>query len=403
MTVRVLHVLDHSIPLLSGYAIRTLSILGAQRRLGWETFHLTSSKHPGSQALSEDVDGWHFFRTPGAERASIIPGVAALTVMRRLERRLATVASELKPAILHAHSPVLNAIPAIRVGRRLGIPVVYEVRAFWEDAAVDQGTARAGGPRYRLTQYLETLALRRVQHVFTICEGLRGDILTRGVEPGRVTVIPNSVDLESLVPKRTADDTLRHTLGLSGCIVLGYFGSFHAYEGLGLLLDALPALSEHHPVRVMLVGEGPQEQALRERARRLGVTDKVIFTAHVPHSEIPRYYDLLDLAIYPRRAMRLTDLVTPIKPLEAMALQTLVVASDVGGHRELIRDGETGHLFRAGDVAALTDKVLTLLRERERWPQTLARARTFVETERSWSHTVRGYVEPYRRTIGLPD
>jgi len=189
MKHRILHVLDHSIPLHSGYTFRTLSILREQRALGWETFHLTTPKHRGGAAAEEDVDGWHFFRTTGTAFASRIPGVAELLLMRRIERRLEEVARKVRPNILHAHSPVLNAIPALRVGRKLGIPVVYEVRAFWEDAAVDHGTAREDGLRYRLTRSLETYALRRADHVTTICEGLRNDIVARGIPAAKVTVI----------------------------------------------------------------------------------------------------------------------------------------------------------------------------------------------------------------------
>ena len=171
MSLRILHVIDHSIPLHSGYTFRTLSILREQRKLGWETFHLTSSKQINCDVLEENVDGWHFYRTPAAP-VSQLPGLAEIALMRKLERRLQQVAEQLRPNIIHAHSPVLNALPALRVGKRLGIPVVYEVRAFWEDAAVDHGTTLEGSLRYRLTHWLETRALKRADHVFTICKGL---------------------------------------------------------------------------------------------------------------------------------------------------------------------------------------------------------------------------------------
>ena len=181
MTLRVLHVLDHSLPLHSGYTFRTLSILREQRKLGWETFHLTSPKQGGTNDGEERADGWHFYRTPGKISTAGLPGMAEVALMQQLERRIESVACEVKPHILHAHSPVLNALPALRVGKRLGIPVVYEVRAFWEDASVDHGTTTEGSLRYRLTRSLETRALKRAHHVFTICEGLRGDIVARGI------------------------------------------------------------------------------------------------------------------------------------------------------------------------------------------------------------------------------
>ena len=396
MSLRVLHVLDHSIPLHSGYTFRTLALLREQRRLGWQTFHVTSPKHVGASELEESVDGWDFHRTPAAAGTSSVPGLNEWALMRQLERRLTEVAQKVKPNILHAHSPVLNALPALRVGKRLGIPVVYEVRAFWEDAAVDHGSTSEGSLRYRLTRRLETHALHRAQHVFTICEGLRSDIVARGIDSCKVTVIPNAVDVNAFEPGGVADATLKTILGLDGATVVGFIGSFYAYEGLDLLLDALPALLKSRPeLRVLLVGGGPQDAALKAQAQRLGVAGQVVFTGRVPHAQVQRYYDLVDVLAYPRHSMRLTELVTPLKPLEAMAQGRLLVASDVGGHKELIRHGETGWLFRAGSASALADAVLELLKQREQWPHLRAAGRQFVESQRNWARSVSHYVPAY--------
>lgn len=386
MSLRVLHVLDHSIPLHSGYSFRTLSILREQRRLGWETFHLTGPKQNSGSLFEETAEGWHFHRTPVSKPGLLrLPGLAELALMRRLESRLIDLARQVRPHIIHAHSPVLNAIPALRVGRKLGIPVAYEVRAFWEDAAVDHGTTTEGSLRYRLTRSLETWAMRRAAHVFTICEGLRGDIAARGIAPNKITVIPNAVDIEAFAQGRGVDGVLKAGLGLKGALVLGFIGSFYAYEGLDLLLDALPALLVQQPlVRVLLVGGGPQLNALKTQVQSLGLQDKVVFAGRVPHADVPRYYDLIDVLTYPRHSMRLTELVTPLKPLEAMALGRLLVASDVGGHRELIRHAETGILFQAGSAAALTAALGSLLDSRDSWPGLRSAARKFVEAERHW-------------------
>jgi PEP-CTERM/exosortase A-associated glycosyltransferase len=403
--VRVLHILDHSIPLHSGYTFRTLSILREQGRLGWETSHLTGPKQGNAQSLEESVDGWHFFRTPHeGTRLAALPAAAELTMMMALTRRLQAVAEQVRPQLLHAHSPVLNAIPALRVGRRLGIPVLYEVRAFWEDAAVDHGSTRDGAPRYRLTRALETYALKRADAVATICEGLRSDIVARGVDERKITVVPNAVDVERFTVSREPDETLRRRLDLDGATVLGFIGSFYAYEGLALLLEALPKILAADPrVRVVLVGGGPEESRLKQITARLALEDKVRFAGRVPHDEVHRYYDLIDVLAYPRMPIRLTELVTPLKPLEAMAQGCLIVASDVGGHRELIRDLETGILFKAGDVEALATTVIGLLAERQRWPQLRAAARGFVEAERNWASSVGRYRRPYYRLTGEAD
>ena len=394
--MKILHVLDHSIPLHSGYTFRTAAILREQRKLGWETFHLTSPKQKDSPADEETVDGLHFYRTRYTPPS--VPVVGELGLMQALTSRLEAVARETRPDVIHAHSPVLNAIPASRVGRRLGIPVVYEVRAFWEDAAVDHGTSREDGLRYRVSRALETQAFRQADHITTICEGLRRDILGRGIPEDRVTVIPNAVDAEKFRMGGQADPALQAELGFTGCRVLGFLGSFYAYEGLGLLLDAFRRISQRAPdVRILLVGGGPQEENLKEQAQQLGIADKVVFTGRVPHDQVHRYYDLVDLLVYPRLSMRLTELVTPLKPLEAMAQGHLLVASDVGGHKELIRHGETGWLFPAGDAGALADTVLSTLAKREEWPRVVQAGRRFVETERNWALSVARYQPIYAR------
>lgn len=399
--LRILHVLDHSIPLHSGYTFRTRSILQQQRALGWETHHITSPKQGDVPDGQELVDGLRFYRTaPAQGPLARMPVLNQLAVIDRLAARLLQVAKEVRPDILHAHSPALNAVAALRVGRKLGIPVVYEIRAFWEDAAVDHGTSKEWGVRYRLTRAMETWALKRVDAATTICEGLRAEIVGRGIPARKIEVIPNAVDIGDFSVDGVRDAALARELGLEGKTVLGFIGSFYAYEGLNVLLDALPAMRAARPdIRVLLVGGGPQDAALRQQAAALGVADAVVFTGRVPHSEVQRYYDLVDVLCYPRLKMRLTDLVTPLKPLEAMAQGRLLAASDVGGHRELIEDGRTGVLFAAGDPAALAQRVLALLDAPASWPQLRAQGRRFVEEQRSWAASVSRYRKVYGNLV----
>jgi glycosyltransferase involved in cell wall biosynthesis len=170
---------------------------------------------------------------------------------------------------------------------------------------------------------------------------------------------------------------------------------------LDLLLQALPKILAQAPdVRVLLVGGGPQEANLKQQAKSLGIADKIVFSGRVPHSEVNRYYDLVDVLVYPRHSMRLTELVTPLKPLEAMAQGRLFVASDVGGHKELIRDGETGVLFKAGDTQSLADNVLGLLHSAGHWPALKQAGRRFVETQRNWKVSVARYRDIYNRLSG---
>jgi len=392
MSLRILHVLDHSIPLHSGYTFRTLSILCEQRKLGWDTVHLTTPKQGPTASLQEIVNGLTFYRTPSVE------GAGLLTQMRLTANRLGEVIRMTKPDVIHAHSPVLNALPSLWVGRRQRLPVVYEMRASWEDAAVDHGTTVEGSLRYRLSRELETFALRQADQITTICEGLRGDIAIRGIPDERITVIPNAVDTSVFGFGVEADPNLRHSLGLDGATVIGFAGSFYGYEGLDLLLEAARRMLPRHPnLRVLLVGGGPQESNLKAQAAATGLQDRVIFTGRVAHAEVQRYYELIDVLAYPRWPIRLTELVTPLKPLEAMAQGRMFVASDVGGHRELVRHGETGFLFRAGDAGALEKAIDDVLARREMWPQIRLQARRFVESERTWTGSVARYREVYQR------
>ena len=397
LTVRILHILDHSIPLHSGYTFRTRAILNGQRALGWETVHLTGSKQGVASSEIEDVDGLRFYRTsPGA--LSRIPILNQWGVIRELRARAESVIEEHQPDLVHAHSPALNGLAAISAARRFALPVVYECRAFWEDAAVDHGTSREWGLRYRITRAMESRVFGKADAVFTICEGLRSDIIQRGIDAQKVTVIPNAVDIEQFGYTSVVDGTLRDELGLGTGPLLGFIGSFYAYEGLDVLVDALPLLREHVPdLRVLLIGGGHEFESLKAQAVKIGVDDMLTFTGRVPHNEVQRYYSLVDALVYPRKSMRLTELVTPLKPLEAMAQGKLVIASDVGGHRELIEDGRNGYLFEADSPLALANCVRTALGSRAQWDNVRQRARKYVEEERCWPVSVKNYVPIYER------
>lgn len=245
--MKILHVLDHSVPMHSGYSFRTLGILREQRARGWETCHLTSPKHTKDSPPVEEAEGLSFYRTsaPTMRGMDGWPLLKEWALMRATEARLAEVVRKERPDILHAHSPALNAVPAIRIGKRFGLPVVYEIRAFWEDAAASHGTTRPGDLRYCLTRGLETWSVRHADAVTTIAEGLRADLLSRGVAATKVTVIPNAVDVTAFRSSGRRDPDLENRLGLKGRTVLGFLGSFYGYEGLAVLLRALPR--DHPP------------------------------------------------------------------------------------------------------------------------------------------------------------
>lgn len=401
--MRILHILDHSIPLHSGYTFRTRSILEQQRKLGWETLHVTSPKHWAESPPDEEtIDGFHFYRTNKTGKLrERLPVLGEVGLVRDLTHRLEAIIKTHKPDILHAHSPALNGMAALRAGRRHGLPVVYECRAFWEDASVDRGTHKEGSLRYRMTRMMESYVFKHADAVTTICEGLRSEIVSRGVDAEKVVVIPNAVDSNRFEVLTQKNEKLLSELGLKDRVVLGFIGSFFSYEGLSELISALPEILQQTPkARVLLVGGGPDEAALKAQVERLQLGSKVIFTGRVPHDQVTDYYSLVDIFAYPRLPMRLTELVTPLKPLEAMAQGRLVIASDVGGHRELIENGRTGWLFESGNPSALADCVRQVLAVKDQWDTMKQNARQFVETERNWAASVSRYEQVYKRITG---
>jgi glycogen(starch) synthase len=399
---RILHVLDHSLPLHSGYTFRTRAILKAQAGHGLEVRGVTGQRHNCEAAVTgpcEEADGLTFHRTPG-----LPSGPAPLREMAEIEALATTihdVAAEWRPDIIHAHSPALCGAAAERAARALGVPLVYEIRAFWEDAAVGNLAGTEGNLKYRLTRALETRVARAADALFTICHGLKDDMAARGIPASRINVMPNGVDLSLFGEPLPRDDALAASLGIApGVPVIGYIGSFYAYEGVDDLIAAMPLLRAAHPgTRLLLVGAGPMDAAWRAAAAALPEPEAVIFAGRVPHQEVERYYSLLDVLAYPRKAQRLTELVTPLKPLEAMAQKRLVAASSVGGHRELIEDGVTGTLFAADDPVACAAALGRLLAAREGWEAMKTRAQAHVRTRHDWALNARGYLDVYHHLL----
>jgi PEP-CTERM/exosortase A-associated glycosyltransferase len=397
--LRVLHVLDHSLPLHSGYTFRTRAILKAQQAMGFEVRGITGLRHTAPGPEIEEIDGLTFHRSEGA--ASGPPGLREWREIGRLASAIENLAHDWQPDLLHAHSPALCGEAALRAAKRLGIPLVYEIRAFWEDAAVGNGKEREGSAKYRLTRALENHVVGNAQGVVTICEGLRDDLIARGNDAARIAVMPNGVDLDLFGTAVPRDAGLADELRLGDGPVIGFIGSFYDYEGLDDLIAAMPALVARQPeARLLLVGGGPCEAALRAQAEASPAAQAIRFVGRVPHHEVERYYALADIMVYPRKQSRLTDLVTPLKPLEAMAQGKLVAASDVGGHRELITDGVTGRLFAPDDPAGCAAALAALSDDRSQWGAFRAAGRAHVETRHDWARNAEHYQLVYQTVLG---
>ena len=395
---RVLHILDHSLPLHSGYTFRTRAILKSLQGAGVEVRGITGQRNFSGGPPVEEVEGLTFHRTPG--QPSGPPVWREWREIEALRQEIEQVVHEWRPDIIHAHSPALCGMAGLRAARRLRLPFVYEIRAFWEDAAVGNGTGRAGSLKYRLTRALENRVVAQADAVFTICAGLRGDLVARGHDGDTIALAPNGVDLTLFGDPPPRDAGLAETLGIGPGPVIGFIGSFYDYEGLGDLIAALPLLRERQPgAQLLLVGGGPMDEALRAQAAASPASQAIIFTGRVPHGEVERYYSLVDVLAYPRKRSRLTDLVTPLKPLEAMAQRRIVAASDVGGHRELIENGVTGLLFPPGDPAGMAEALAGFITARERWPAMREAGHAHVAQAHDWARNIDRYRAVYQNLL----
>src|SRR5262245_32154073 len=396
--MKILHVLDHSVPLFSGYSFRSGSIIHSQRALGLDPVVLTSPKHGSVRDGLEEIAGIRYYRTAslGSALTSDIPFVSEIELMARLARRIHAVVMVEKINVIHSHSPLLNGLPALWVSRRRKIPLVYEARAFWEDAAVDHGTFAEGSFRYRVSRALETFLFKHADYTVTICEAMQKELGRRGVEQKRVSVVPNGVDTEEFAPRERSAE-LAKRLGLNGGLIFGFIGSFYHYEGLGFLVEAFPQIRRRIPnACLVLVGGGEEEAALKSLP---GAKEGVVFTGPVPHNEVNDYYSLVDVFVCPRLRMRLTELVTPLKPLETMAMGKAILASDVGGHRELIENERTGLLFAPENREDLVRQSVRLAGDPALRRKLGEAGRRFVVSERSWDKLGRRYLGIYKELL----
>jgi PEP-CTERM/exosortase A-associated glycosyltransferase len=399
----VLHVLDHSWPVLSGYSVRSRDLVTGQYRLGQPIMVVTGplQQLDDSSAAEVAVDGVSYYRTPvtGAiARAALHrrwPLLREWQVVRLLRNRVLQVIDTYGVNTICAHSPALCGLAALQAARRRGLPFIYEIRAFWEDAAVDQERTRTTSLRYRLTRGLETYVARHADAVSGIAQHILDDLGSRGIPAQKLFHVPNGVDAKrfTAVPR---DEELAAELGLSDGPVFGFFGSLYRYEGISWLIRAVAELrSRGNRLSLLILGRGEEQAAIRAAVSSCNLTDCVRFIDHVPHDQIKRYYSVVDIMVFPRLSVRLTELVTPLKPLEAMSLKKAVLASSVGGHRELIGHEVTGLLFRPEDVSDFCRQAERLITSPALREQLGERGREMILHDKDWKVLARKYQSIY--------
>jgi PEP-CTERM/exosortase A-associated glycosyltransferase len=405
--IRVLHVLDHSWPVHTGYSIRSLHLVAAQYRLGLRPRVLTGPLQlvddpEAADAVVEDIS---YRRTPYsgsfsewaiAHRLPLIRGAAVVQLIRN--RILELLESE-PVDIIHAHSPALCGLGALLAARSKNLPFVYELRAFWEDAAVDQNKTTTRSLRYRLSQKLEDYVVHRADAVVGISQSILDELKKRKTDSARLFHVPNGVDVEKFSPV-SRDESLAAKLGLGSDPVLGFIGSLYRWEGIAWLVRAVAELRRRGTAcKLLIVGDGEEMAAVREAVRELNAGDFVQILGRVPHDEIERYYSVVDVLVYPRHSIRLTELVTPLKPLEAMALGKAILGSDVGGMRELVESERTGILYRADNVEDFCLQAKRLLSQPSLQRKLGEEAREFILREKDWKVLAQRYIRIYDSAI----
>nr|WP_241180433.1 glycosyltransferase [Kocuria palustris] len=395
--------LHNSLPYHSaGYSTRTHGLLSGLRGLGWDVQGVTRLGYPydmpkmaelGEIAPVNVVDGIPYHRlstTPGIEKKSPIT-----EYVKRYVSALEAKAMEEKPSILHGASNHWNGLATVSTANRLGIPSIYEVRGLWEVTRGSRDFEWAKGGMYRFMARMEADAAANATHVLAITQALKDELINRGVDGDKITVVPNAVDAERFTPQ-PRDAELEAQLGFQGKTVIGYIGSVLDYEGLGLLIEAAERMrSQRDDFVVMIVGDGAELERFQSEveARQLG--DAVRFLGRVPHEDVERYYSLVDIAPFPRLPLPVCEMVSPLKPFEALAMGKAIVGSDVAALAEIVQPDVTGLLHAKGDADDLTAKLTELLDRPELRQRLGANGSAWVFEHRQWPDMARRVSDIY--------
>jgi glycosyltransferase involved in cell wall biosynthesis len=402
---RILHIVTDALPTTSaGYTIRTQEIALAQRAAGLDPHVATRIGFPVTAGA---VDGRAVVSVDGVPYHRLLPWIMPGRLDRLYQAHLAHAArltGRLRPAVLHAASNYANAVIALALRDAFRLPVVYEVRGFWEDTWLSRHTGSADlrlSDRYRRTRALETYCMTEADLVVTLGEAMRAEIIERGVPAERIVIVPNGVSGQFLEPLPDDGGQLRASLGIGpGEFVVGLVSSLVAHEGIGTLLEAVQILGDRGvPARALIVGEGPERTALQRQAAELGLN--AVFTGRVPSARVRDYHAVLDVFVVPRTPDRVCQLVTPLKPIEAMASGLPVVLSDVRALAEIVADGKTGLLSPPLDAAGLADRLQELAASPDLRAKLGAAAREWVARDRTWAHNAERYRAAYQRVGAL--
>jgi len=397
----------HTWPHIDGYSIRSLYITDSLKQLGCDITAFSSPFHnahlpPAQPRTKIDIHNditYYRSEVPAWELIRRIPGVNSYAVTSAIVNKVNEHWRD-DYQLIHAYSQFTNGLAGLKIARQHNRPFVYEVRFLWEDIAAQDNWFKEGGLLYNYVRGLETKIFKGADHVTVICEGLKNDLIKRGIPEQKITIVPNGVNTNSFLPQEKNQELIQ-ALSLDGAPVIGYIGTLFPWEGLELLIKAAKLIfNKNKDAKFLIVGDGHQKAKLVNLAKEMDLLNHFIFTGFVPHKDILKYYSIMDVMVYPRFANRVTETVTALKPLEAMALEKTVIASDVGGLKELVADNKTGLLFKKGDFTDLADKCIYALNNPALTEKIRREARRYVIEERNWLKICEKYTKIYRK-LGL--
>ncbi|MCV6615868.1 MAG: glycosyltransferase family 4 protein [Cellvibrionaceae bacterium] len=392
--MKVFHILYQSFPNISGSSTRSAALLQAQLGAGMGVVVLTSPFQNGLDVSEgvERIDGIDYYRCyrgrPELEVAkdkSIWLRFKKLFSLFSFMELALAVAAEEKPAIIHSHATFYCAIAGAYAARELGVPHVYEVRSDW----VNNSNFKAGRVLRWLAARAEAWVIKRAAAVVVISRGLH---LKYRSTAKLITLVPNAVPAQLLA--RGAAIEPRYS---QGPLRLAYIGSLIDLEGLDFVLEALAKLDQSQ-FSLAVVGEGKAKPRLESLAQSLGLGN-VQFLGRQPPAAIPDFYPYVDVVVNYRRDEPVAHSVTPLKPLEAMAMKTLVLVSDVGGMTELVEHGVTGVVVSPNDPQALAQTLAQMRLHMDACLPLVAQAYDYVVAERSWQKNVQRYQELYAKLL----
>ena len=364
---------------------------------------VTSSLHEQDDPSASDttLDGVPYWRTgtgnglSGRAILGLWPVLREIAVVRLLKKRIQSLLDIQQFDLIHAHSPALCGIAAWQAARSRRLPFVYEIRSFWEDADLDPQKSLWKLIRYHLARNLESFVVRRADATVGIAQSVLRDLEIRKMPLRKLYHVPNGVDVARFAP-RARDTALAAELGLNGVPTLGFIGTLFPWEGVPWLVRASAELHRMGtPFRLLIVGDGREALEVRRVIQETGSTGYISFLGRVPNDQVERYYSLMDLLLYPRLSVRITEMVTPLKPLEAMALGKAILGSNVGGIRELIEPEKTGLLFKPENIQDFCRVASRLLNQPNLRRALGEEARRKVSAEKDWSVLARRYEAVY--------